>query len=176
MLDRLTRVLGSTKQNDVGASRSAQRELIECQTFTASLLDARASSRSEAKGANRQLGDFIEAVVVCNRADDCPDLALMYLFARGVVSDGDDFGQRDRRPVDLAHAKTAEDGLVEGGVGTSAQEAVELVQQSEVWVVAVRSLSVATRHMVSIKIDLYEVISIISSDIEVCTGNVGAGI
>ena len=160
MLHSLAVALGATEQDHVGSSWSPHGELIESQTFTTSLLNTSTSGRGEAQGADGQFWDFIESVVIRNRADYRPDLALVCLGTLWVVGDGDDFREGNRRAIDLAHAEAAKDGLIECRIGTSAQEAVELVQESEIRVLAMRSLPVAVYHMVFVKIDLRSGISI----------------
>ena len=53
MLDSFSGILWSSQQNNVGTSGSSHGQLVESQTFTTSLLNAGASSRSESQSSNR---------------------------------------------------------------------------------------------------------------------------
>lgn len=150
----LTRVLRATEEENVRASGCAHGELVEGDALAAGLLDASAGSRSEAKRADGHLGNLIEAVVVCDRADHSADLALVQLGSRLACSHAHDLAQAQRRLVDPAAAQTLEDGLVELAVGAAGEEAVQLVEEREVGVLAFRSLTVARLHVVGIEIDL----------------------
>jgi hypothetical protein len=76
VLDGLAGVLGSTEEDDVGASGRAEGQLVECEALTASLLDTGTSSGSEAESSDAHLRDLVETVVIGHGADDRPDLAL----------------------------------------------------------------------------------------------------
>jgi len=52
VLDGLAGVLGSTEEEDVGASGRAEGQLVECEALTAGLLDTGTSGGSEAKSSN----------------------------------------------------------------------------------------------------------------------------
>lgn len=93
VLDGLTSVLRATEEDDVRASGRAHGELVECEAFTASLLNASAGSRGEAEGADGHLRDLIEAVVVGDWADDSADLALVGWAGVLVGGDADDLGE-----------------------------------------------------------------------------------
>jgi hypothetical protein len=76
VLDGLTRVLRSTEEEDVRASRGAERKLVKCDGLTTGLLDAGTGGCGESQGGDGQLGDLVEAVVIGDGADDRADLAL----------------------------------------------------------------------------------------------------
>jgi hypothetical protein len=76
VLDGLAGVLGSTEEDDVGASGRAEGQLVECEAFTAGFLDTGTSSGSEAESSDAHFRDLIKAVVIGHGADDRPDLAL----------------------------------------------------------------------------------------------------
>jgi len=69
MLDRLTGVLGATKEKGVGSSGRPQGKLIDGESLAAGLDDAGTRSRSEAESSDGELGEFQETVVVSNGAD-----------------------------------------------------------------------------------------------------------
>lgn len=106
VLDSLTGVLGTTEEQNVGAGWRAEGELVECEAFTAGLLDASTSSGSEAKGADAELGELEETVVIGDCADDCADLALLSLGAVLVGRDRNNLGERHRWGVDARHTQS----------------------------------------------------------------------
>lgn len=66
------------------------------------------------------------------------------LFCGVLVGRGrNDAGEGHWWAVDLAHHQSAEDGLVELGVGSAGQESVELDEKSDIWVVGLWGLAVA---------------------------------
>lgn len=123
VLDGLTGVLGAAEEDHVRAGRGAHGELVEGEALAASLLDAGTSGVGEAQSADGHLWHLIETVVIGDRANHSANLALVSLARGWVVRHGADLGQRDRGTVDLRHAQTAEDGLVELRVRTAGQEA-----------------------------------------------------
>jgi len=76
VLDGLAGVLGSTEEEDVGASGRAEGQLVECEALTAGLLNTGTSSSSEAKSGDAHFRDLVEAVVIGDGAYDRTDLAL----------------------------------------------------------------------------------------------------
>jgi hypothetical protein len=102
MLDSLTVALWSTEQNDVGASWCAHGQLVEGQALPARLLDPSTCGCGEAEGADSHLWNFIEAVVVCDGADYCANLALVCLCRMWVCRYCYNLREGDRRLVDLA--------------------------------------------------------------------------
>lgn len=116
MLDGLTGVLGTTEQDGVGASGGTKSQLIEGEDLTTGLLDASASGSGETESGNRHLGDGEEAVVISDGANDNDGLLLVGLVALG---ESHEARKRDGRSVDARHEETAQDDLVEVGVGTA---------------------------------------------------------
>lgn len=155
VLDGLTGVLGTPEEDHTGASRGTQGQLVKGEALAAGLLDPGTSSGGEAQSADAQLGDLIEAVVVGHGAHDGADLALVCLARVLVGSDGHNLAQADRGLVDLAGHQTAEDRLVEAGVGSAGEELVQLDEEGEVWVVALGGLAVSASHVVFIEIDTH---------------------
>lgn len=114
VLHRLTRVLGTTEEEGVGASGLLERELVESEGLATSSEDARAGRGGEAEGSDVELGNLKEAVVVRDGADNDHGLLLIAL-----LDVGGNAGEGHGRAVDAAHKQPAEDHLVEGGVGTA---------------------------------------------------------
>lgn len=103
VLDCLTRVLGTPKEDNVRASGRTEGKLVEGDALAAGLLDPGAGSGGEAQSADGHLGQRLgEAVVVGDRADNGPGLALICLSGVLVRGDGNNLRQTDRGPVDLA--------------------------------------------------------------------------
>ena len=98
VLHCFTCVLRATEQDDVGAGRRTQRQLVEGQALAASLLDARTGSRRETQSADAQLRHLIEAVVIRDGTDNGADLALVRLARVRVRGDSDDLGEGDGGP------------------------------------------------------------------------------
>lgn len=119
VLNALTGVLWSAEEEGVGTGRGTHGELIEGQALAASLLNARAGSRSEAKRGDGELGHLKEAVVVGYGTDQDDGLASVLLGGVLVGGGCDDLGDGHRWAVDLGHKQTAGDGLVELAVGPS---------------------------------------------------------
>ena len=113
VLERLARVLGTTKDQGVGASGGTKGELVESESLAAGRRDAGPGGSSEAEGCNGDLGDSQETVVVGDSADN-DDGALVVL---GEV--GSNAAQRDGGAVDLGHKEASENNLVEAGVGAA---------------------------------------------------------
>lgn len=143
VLDGLTGVLGSTEENGVGTGRCAHGQLVECEALTTSSGDPGTGGGSESERGNRDLGDLEQTVVVSD-AGDCDNGLALVLGSSVLVGDGcDDLGEGDRRTVDLAHHQSAENSLVEVGIGPSGQKLVELYEEGEVRVVGLLHLAVA---------------------------------
>lgn len=140
VLHSLARVLRATEKDGVGASRGAEGELVEGEALTAGLGDAGAGGGGEAEGADGHLRDLEEADIVSHAGDSGDGLALVGLGGGGLEDGTGDLGKGDpggvllvcfsrsqlsrcriRSAVGLAHAQTAEDGLVELGVGAASQ-------------------------------------------------------
>ena len=103
VLDCLTRVLGTTEEDDVRAGGRAESQLVECDALAAGLLDAGAGGGGEAQSADGHLGEGLgEAVVVGDGAHDRAGLSLVCLRGVLICGDGHDLRQAERGPVDLA--------------------------------------------------------------------------
>lgn len=108
VLDGLTGVLGSTEENDVGASWGAESELVEGDALTTSLLNASAGGCGEAESGDAQLRDLEETVVVGDGADNSADLVTAGLLVVLVGSHANNLGERDRWGVDARHAQSVQ--------------------------------------------------------------------
>lgn len=150
VLDGFTSVLRSTEQESVGSSGGTESELVEGKDLTTGLLNTGAGGSGETKGGNGELGDSQHAVVVGDGSNNNNGLSLLLL---GYV--GDDARQADGRSVCAGHEKASKDDLVEVGIGTTGQEAVELHQELKVDVLALGRLSVCAAHMVTVQIDTH---------------------
>jgi len=93
VLDSLTRVLGTTEQNHIRASRGTHSELVESDALAAGLLNTRARRRGEAEGADGHFRDLVEAVVIGDGANDGADFALEGWAGDLVGGHADDFGE-----------------------------------------------------------------------------------
>lgn len=98
VLDRLAGVLGATDEDDVGASRGAEGELVEGEALTAGLEDAGAGGGGEAQGADAELGALDEAGVIGDLGDGGHDLALELLVGGGPLVQKSDLGQGNGGP------------------------------------------------------------------------------
>jgi len=119
VLECLAGVLGTSEEDGVGTSWRALRKLVECEALTTSGGDASAGSSGEPEGSNGQLGDLDETVVISHSSDNDNGLALLLLAGVLVCCGSNNAGDRDGRPVDLAHKEAAEDSCIELGVGTT---------------------------------------------------------
>jgi hypothetical protein len=113
VLDGLTGVLGATEQQGVAASGGTQSELIEGEGLTTGGQDAGTGGGGEAQSGDAQLGDGKQTVVIGDGTDNDDGLALLTLALTN------DAGDRDGGSVDAGHKETAQDDLVEAGVGTT---------------------------------------------------------
>ena len=148
VLDGLTGILWTSQQQSVATSWCAKCQLIEGQSLTTCSKDASTSSGSEAESSNTELWNGQETVVIGDGTNDDNGLVVGLL---GNV--GGDSREGDWWSVDAGHEKSAENDLVEGGLGTTSKEAVELYQELEVDIVALWSLAVSAAHMVGVEID-----------------------
>lgn len=179
MFDGFSRVLGSTEQEGVRTGRSAHGQLVQSQRLTTSLLDSGSGGGCEAESGDGELGNGEETVVVGDGAHNDDGLALVFLCGTLALGDGYEAGNGDGRAVDAGHEEAAEDDLVEVGVGTAcareeglvwsfsglrgslktgdsertSKEAIELHQELEIDIVALRSLAVGVPHMVTLQVD-----------------------
>jgi len=103
----------------VGTSWASLCELVKGDALTAGSSDASTGSGGEPQGSDVELGHLEETVIISDSADNDNSLALLLLGGVLVGSGSHNATDRNRRPVDLAHIETAEDGCVELGVGTA---------------------------------------------------------
>jgi len=121
VLNSLSGVLWSSEKQGVASGRSSKSQLIQSQSLSSSRDDAGTSRSGEAKSGNAELGDGQETVVIGDSANN--DNGLVVGLLGGVRNDS---GDGDRGSVDAGHEKATENGLVEGGVGSAGQEAIQL--------------------------------------------------
>jgi len=150
MPDRLTCVLGTAKEQSVGASGLLERKLVESEGLASGSKNACASRSGETEGSDVELGDLEETVVVRDGADNHDSLLLV-----AVLDVGGNAGEGHGRAVNAAHKQPAENDLVKGRVGTASKEAVELDKHLEVDIVALGSLAVRVPHVVTVEIDTH---------------------
>jgi len=153
VLDSLSGVLWSSQQNNIATSWGSQGQLIESQAFTTGLLNPGSSCGCESECGDRELGDDLKSVVVCDGTDDCDGLALVGLLGGLSADFAVDAGDGHGWSIYSRHKQSLEDDLVEVGIGSSSKESVELDEQLQIWVVALGCLSVAAPDVMTIKID-----------------------
>lgn len=117
----------ATEQDRVLAGRSLEGELVKGDGLTAGLKDPLVGGRREAKSADLEGRDLVEADVVRDGADHDGRLALLGLHLLR------NLGQRERRAVHAAHKETLEDDLVKVRRRPAREEPVEL-RETEVMV------------------------------------------
>lgn len=137
VLDCLTSVLGTSEKKGVASGGSTEGQLIQSQDLSSSSENSGTSSSGDTESSDAELGDDQEAIVIGNGADNY-NSALFILggFVR------DDSGDGDRRSVDAGHEESAEDDLVEGGLGSAGQESVQLHKELKVSIVTLGRLAV----------------------------------
>lgn len=74
---RLTRALGTTEEDGVGALGGAEGKLIKGNAFAASLDDSSSGRFGEAKSSNSKLGNFQETGIISYGADNNGSLILL---------------------------------------------------------------------------------------------------
>ena len=129
VLEGLT-LSGASEEYGILAERSDFRELVESENFTASLNDSAAGLFGDAEGADSELGNGEHSLVIEDVANNDQDLLLL-LGSVGVLGQ---LGERNRITCGAALVQALVDDLVELGLGSSAQEFVELDQESVVQV------------------------------------------
>lgn len=113
MLDRFSRVLRSSEENNIRASGVLHGQLVDSHAATASLFDACARCGRKAQGGDVEGWDGQEAVVVCDGGDDADGLVGVG-FLGGFGGDfAGDAGDGHRGAVDAGHEEAAEDDFVE---------------------------------------------------------------
>lgn len=108
VLDSLTGVPLSTEEDGVGASRGAQRELVEGEHLAAGVEDALLGRAGEAEGGNRELREGLQADVVGYGTNNDDSLGLDAFGATSLLGD---LGERDGRAVDFRLEESLEDHL-----------------------------------------------------------------
>lgn len=113
MLDRLSRVLGSSEENNVRACWVLHSQLINGHAATTSLFDASARCGREAQRGDVEGWDGQEAVVVCDGSDDTDGLVGVCFLGRFSSDFAGDAGDGHGGAVDAGHEEAAEDDFVE---------------------------------------------------------------
>lgn len=134
VLDGFTGILLAAEQQAVGTGRTALGQLVKGQALTTGLQNAGTGGLGETQSTDLHGGQVKLTLIISDYTNADGNVVL----GRGnsqVLGDG---AQGHRGAVDLAHAQTLQDNLVEAGAGTAGQEAVELDQEVQVDVVTVR--------------------------------------
>ena len=119
VLNSLSGVLWSSEEQGVASSRSSKSQLIQSQNLSSSSENAGTSGSGEAKSRNAEHRDGQETVVISDSANN--DDGLVVGLLGGVRNNS---GDGDRGSVDAGHEKSAENDLVEGGVGSAYDESM----------------------------------------------------
>ena len=114
----------SSKKPGAGAGWGDLGELVESEALSTGLLDSGSGGVGELEGANSQLRDLNDSLVVQHWADDTEDLGLFLLG----VSELDQLGEGDWVPGNSGLVQSLVHDLVESGVSSSGQEGVQLVK------------------------------------------------
>ncbi|TGO55093.1 hypothetical protein BOTNAR_0252g00120 [Botryotinia narcissicola] len=109
MLDSLSGVLWSSKENGVASSWGSESQLIQGQGLTTGSKNAGTGGSGEAESSNADLWDGQKTVVISDGSDD-DDGSLLILVGLGC-----DSGDGNGRSVDAGHKKSTKNDLVEGG-------------------------------------------------------------
>jgi len=121
VLNSLSGILWSSKEQGVASSGSSKSQLIQSQNLSSSSDDAGTSRSGKAKSGNAELRDGQETVVIGDSANN--DNGLVVGLLRGVRNDS---GDGDWGSVDAGHEQSTENDLVEGRVGSAGQKAIQL--------------------------------------------------
>lgn len=148
VLDSLSGVLWASQQQSVASSWSSEGQLIQGQGLTTSSDNASTSGGSETESSDTEFWDGQQTVVIGDGTNNHDCLVV------GLLGDvGGDSRDGHWWSVDARHEESAKDNLVEGGLGTTSEEAVKLDQELEVDVVTLGSFAVCATHMVGVEID-----------------------
>ena len=120
MLNRLTSVLRTTKENSVSSSRRTESELIKSDNRSTGLSDTSASTISDTESTDSKGGKVVDTGIVSDGSDNNSNLVFLSLHVTSNT------GNRHRGTVNLRHIKSLENSLVEGRVGTTSKEAIKL--------------------------------------------------
>merc|ERR1719281_657272 len=132
MLDSLTGLARSLKEQSVLASWGSQSQLVKSDNFSSSFQDSLASLLGDSEGTDGHLWDLEDSDVIGDGSNNDSDLVSI----SGLFHVANQTGDGERGTVDLAHEEPLQDDLVELGLGSSGQEPVELHQQPQVDVLA----------------------------------------
>ena len=121
VLDGLTGVFGTSEKEGVAASWGTESQLIESQGLSSGSKDACASSCGESESSNAELRNGQETIVVCDSTDN-DDGSLLALLGSVCNNSGDGH----RGSVDAGHKKSAENDLVEGGLGAACHQSLSI--------------------------------------------------
>jgi len=113
VLEGLTGVLGATEKEGVGTSGGLEGELVEGEGLAAGSDDSGTGGGGEAEGRDVDLGNLGETVVVGHGTDNDDGALLIILDVGGDAGDG------NGGSVDAGHEESAENNLVEVGVGSA---------------------------------------------------------
>jgi len=136
-------------QDGVLSLGGLEGQLVEGENFTTGLENAFAGARGHVHGAERQLGDLVQTKIVGDRANDDGGLAIAAWLLHHARDASDGHGWS----VHAAHIKTFQDNLVELGVGSAGQKAVQLDQQAQVDILALRLRSAGLSHVLVTDVD-----------------------
>jgi hypothetical protein len=148
VLDGLTTILRTTKEESVGTSGSTESELVKGENTTTSLHNTSTSCGRHLQRGDGEGRDLEQTRIIRHCTNDNDDLVLLPL---GVTNDA---GEGDDRPVDLGLEQTLQHDTVEGAISPPGQEAIELDQETEVgvvrlWGVTVRVLDTTTTDQIN---------------------------
>ena len=135
VLHSLASIAVSLEQNSVRTSGSTQSELVQSDALASSLHDASTSCLSEVQSAHLQSRNIAHTDVVGNCANHHSNLVLLSLHV------SDQAAQIHRRAVNAAHVKASQNHLRELSIRATSKETIQIHQQSQVHVLALRSLS-----------------------------------
>mmetsp|Transcript_14607 Transcript_14607/g.30444 ORF Transcript_14607/g.30444 Transcript_14607/m.30444 type:complete len:265 (+) Transcript_14607:194-988(+) len=128
----------ATQQHGVGAGGAHHGELVEGVHVAAGSGDAGTGTLSHAQGHDVQGGQLaaLQAHIVGDGADENGELVGLAGHVAG------DAGDTHGHAVGLAHTQALQHNLVELGVGTADQEAVQLGEQADVDILGLGGLAV----------------------------------
>jgi len=131
---RRTRGAATLHEDGILSFGGLESQLIEGHDLPSGLENTLASPRGDVHGAKRQLGDLVKTKIIRDGADDDGGFAVAARFLHHSGDAGDGHG----RPVHAAHIQALQDDLVKLSVGSASQESVELDQQAQVDILALR--------------------------------------
>ena len=114
VLNGLTGVLRTSKEQGVASGWCSKSQLIQSQSLSSGSNNACTSGSGEAESSNAELWYSQQSVVVGDASNNHNGLVVRLL--RDV---GHNSGEGHRRSVDARHKKSAEDNLVEGRLSSA---------------------------------------------------------